>query len=209
MGTRADYISASDKIGPEPLATNFSEPGVYLSQDADDEALVGRSLSGDAGAFETLVTRHQRALYTVACRMLGSREEARDAVQCALIKAYEHLGSFDPRHRFFSWIYRIVVNECLNLLRARRPVDELSPAIAARGTPFDVAVNGERARQVQAALLRLSPDARAVVVMRHYGELSYDEIGEALGVPSKTVKSRLYDARQRLGEMLLGWRGRS
>ena len=182
---------------------------MYLIQDAEDEALVSRSLAGDAGAFEALVSRHQRALYTVACRMLGNREEARDAVQSAFIKAYEHLGSFDPRHRFFSWIYRIVVNECLNLLRARRPIDELSPALAAQGTPFDVAADGQRARQVQAALLKLSPDARAVVVMRHYGELSYDEIGVALGVPSKTVKSRLYDARQRLGEMLLGWRARS
>jgi RNA polymerase sigma-70 factor (ECF subfamily) len=180
-----------------------------LIQDEDDEGLVKRSLSGDGSAFEALVVRHQRALFTVACRMLGSREEARDAVQSALIKAYEHLGSFDPRYRFFSWIYRIVVNECLNLLRARRPVGELSPVIAAHGTPYDTVAKGERARQVQAALLQLSPDARAVVVMRHYGELSYDEIADALGVPAKTVKSRLYDARQRLGEMLLGWRARS
>lgn len=179
---------------------------MYLIEDAGDEGLVQRSLSGDSEAFEMLVRRHQRAMYTVACRMLGSREEARDAVQSAFINAYQHLGSFDPRRRFFSWIYRIVVNECLNLLRARRPVDELSPDIAARGTPFDTAADAERARQVQAALLRLSPDARAVVVMRHYGELSYDEIAQALGVPSTTVKSRLYDARQRLGEMLLGWR---
>jgi RNA polymerase sigma-70 factor (ECF subfamily) len=178
---------------------------VYLNQDAEDSALVRRALDGDAGAFETLVTRHQRALYTVACRMLGNRDEARDAIQGALVKAYEHLGSFDPRHRFFSWIYRIVVNECLNLLRARRPADDLSPALAAGDTPFDVAANGERARQVQQALLRLTPDARAVIVMRHFGDLSYDEIAAALNLPSKTVKSRLYAARQRLGELLLGW----
>jgi RNA polymerase sigma-70 factor, ECF subfamily len=182
---------------------------VYLKQDADDPMLVSRALEGDADAFETLVTRHQRALYTVACRMLGNRDEAQDALQAALVKVYEHLASFDPRHRFFSWTYRIVVNECLNILRARRPVDELTPALAAAGTPFDVAADGERARQVQTALLRLTPDARAVIVMRHYGDLSYDEIADALGVPSKTVKSRLYAARQRLGEMLLGWRAGS
>ena len=166
---------------------------------------MSRALDGDGGAFETLITRHQRALYTVACRMLGNRDEARDALQAALVRAYQHLESFDPRHRFFSWIYRIVVNECLNLLRARRPVQELGPELAARDTPFDAAANGERARQVQQALLRLTPDARAVIVMRHYGELSYDEIAAALNVPSKTVKSRLYAARQRLGELLLGW----
>lgn len=180
-----------------------------MNQDADDRALVSRALEGDTGAFEALVTRHQRALYTVACRMLGNRDEARDAVQGALVKAYEHLGSFDPRHRFFSWIYRIVVNECLNLLRARRPVDDLSPTLAARDTPFEVAANGERARQVQEALSSLTPEARAVIVMRHFGELSYQEIAAALSVPSKTVKSRLYAARQRLGELLLEWKAES
>ena len=81
----------------------------------------------------------------------------------------------------------------------------VSPVLAARDTPFDAAESGERARQVQQALLRLTPEARAVIVMRHYGELSYEEIAAALNVPSKTVKSRLYAARQRLGEMLLGW----
>ena len=93
--------------------------------------------------------------------------------------------------------------------RIRRPVDDLSPALASRETPFEVAANGERARQVQQALLKLTPDARAVIVMRHYGDLSYDEIAAALDVPSKTVKSRLYAARQRLGEMLLGWKAES
>lgn len=189
--------------------TNFPGPLVYLLQDADDAALVGRSLSGDSTAFETLVGRHQRALYRVSCRMLGNREDAADALQGALIKAYEHLASFDPRHRFFSWIYRIVVNECLNMLRARRPEDALTPALMAAGTPFDTAADAERAQQVQHALMQLTTDARTVIVLRHYGELSYDEIAETLGVPSKTVKSRLHTARQKLGEHLLGWRASS
>lgn len=178
---------------------------MYLQQDAEDATLVSRSLNGDAGAFEALVGRHQRAMYTVACRMLGNRDDARDAVQSAFIKVYQHLSTFDSRHRFFSWTYRIVVNECLNMLRSRRPEDALSPAIAAVGTPFDSAAAQQRATQVQRALLQLPPDARAVVLLRHFGELSYDEIGEALGVPAKTVKSRLHSARQKLGEMLLGW----
>jgi RNA polymerase sigma-70 factor (ECF subfamily) len=178
---------------------------VYLVQDADDAALVRRSLSGDAAAFETLVTRHQRPLYTVACRMLGNRDDAADALQGALIKAYEHLDSFDPKHRFFSWIYRIVVNECLNMLRARRPEDVLTPALAAVGTPFDTAAASQKATQVQQALMHLTTDARTVIVLRHFGDLSY-EIAETLGVPAKTVKSRLHSARQKLGEQLLGWR---
>jgi RNA polymerase sigma-70 factor, ECF subfamily len=182
---------------------------VYLLQDADDAALVSRSIAGDATAFEALVARHQRSLYTVAFRMLGNKEDAADALQGALIKSYEHLDSFDPRHRFFSWIYRIVVNECLNMLRARRPEDVLNPALAAVGTPYDTAAASQRATQVQKALMQLTTDARTVIVLRHFGDLSYDEIAETLGVPSKTVKSRLHSARQKLGEQLLGWRPRS
>ena len=105
---------------------------VYLLQDADDAALVSRSLAGDATAFETLVSRHQRALFTVAIECLATRGCRR----CVAERADQGLrtpASFDPRHRFFSWIYRIVVNECLNMLRARRPEDVLNPALAAVG----------------------------------------------------------------------------
>jgi RNA polymerase sigma-70 factor (ECF subfamily) len=179
---------------------------VYFSQDAEDAALVARTLEGDAGAFEALVKRYERVLYTVAFRMLGNQDDARDATQTTFVRAYERLATFNPDHRFFSWIYRIVMNECLNLLRARRPEEELTPAFAAAGNPFETAASQERRAQVQAALLRLSPDHRAVVVLRHFAGLSYDEMAAALGVPSKTVKSRLHTARQRLGELLLGWR---
>ena len=179
---------------------------MYLPKDADDAAAVRRVLAGETAAFETLIARHQRALYTLACRMLGNRDDARDAVQSALVKAYEHLASFDSRYRFFSWMYRIVVNECLNMQRARRPEDALSPTLSTPGTPFDEAAAGQRSAQVRKALLQLTDDARAVIVLRHFGELSYDEIGEALGVPARTVKSRLHSARQKLGEHLLGWR---
>jgi RNA polymerase sigma-70 factor (ECF subfamily) len=179
---------------------------VYLSQDVDDAGLVQRTLGGETAAFELLIARHQRGVFTVAHRMLGNSEDARDAVQTSLIKAYQHLSTFDTQQRFFSWLYRIVVNECLNMLRARRPEDALTPALAAVGGPFDAAVARERTTQVQAALGQLSPDYRAVIVLRHFGDLSYDEMSDALGVPVKTVKSRLHTARQRLGELLLGWR---
>ena len=127
-------------------------------------------------------------------------------MQTAFIKAYQGLASFKPEHRFFSWMYRIVMNECLNLIRDRRPEEELSPALAVAGSPFETTASHERRAQVQAAILQLSPDYRAVVVLRHFAGLSYDEMAAALGVPSKTIKSRLHTARQRLGERLLGWR---
>jgi RNA polymerase sigma-70 factor, ECF subfamily len=191
---------------PETFPTNFLTAPVYFSQDAEDAALVARSLDGDTAAFEVLVERYQRVLYTVAYRMLGNPDDARDAIQTVFVKAYERLATFDASHRFFSWIYRIAINECLNLIRDRRPEEELTPAFAAAGRPFEAAASHQRRAQVQAALLQLSPDYRAVIVLRHFAGLSYDEMAAALGVPAKTIKSRLHTARQRLGELLLGWR---
>jgi RNA polymerase sigma-70 factor (ECF subfamily) len=180
---------------------------VYLSQDADDAALVERSLGGDQRAFECLVERHQRALFTVAARMLGSRDDAADATQNAFVRVYQHLGSYDPRHRFYSWIYRILVNECLNVLRGRRNSNEPAETqIDLAAGPLEALQASERREHVQRALLSLPPELRAVIVLRHYAGLSYEEIGEAVGgLPVKTVKSRLYAARQRLGQLLFGW----
>jgi RNA polymerase sigma-70 factor (ECF subfamily) len=103
-------------------------------------------------------------------------------------------------------MYRILVNECLNLNRARRPEEALDRDTAGGGTPFDTTLEIERREQIQMALLRLSPEYRTVVVLRHFAGQSYGEIADALAIPEKTVKSRLYSARQRLGELLLGWK---
>jgi len=168
-----------------------------------DEALVARCLRGEVEAFEPLVVRYQRVLYNTAYRMLGDREDARDVAQGALVKAYSKLASFDPRYRFFSWIYRIVVNEALNTRSRRRPAAPLLLDLPTDGADVEDAVaSRERSDSIQAALLRLSSDDREVIVLRHFAELSYAEIGETLGVPEKTVKSRLHEARQRLGRIL-------
>ena len=172
--------------------------------DTDDAAVVERCLGGDHASYEVIVLRYQRPLFNVALRMLGNAEDARDATQTAFLKAYQHLGTYDPSQRFFSWIYRILKNECLNVLRARRPTEPVSLGVAAGNAADPVEVQ-ERHRTIQAALLALSVEYREVVVLRHFTELSYDEIAAALGIPAKTVKSRLYTARQQLGEMLAAW----
>jgi RNA polymerase sigma-70 factor (ECF subfamily) len=145
-------------------------------------------------------------MYTVAMRMLGNAENARDATQDAFIKAYHGLPGFDSKYRFYSWMYRIVVNECLNAIRSRPPLDPLDAAIAGLDSPFETTLADERHEQIAAALRRLTPEYRSVVVLRHFAGQSYGEIATALGIPEKTVKSRLYTARQILGEMLLGWK---
>jgi RNA polymerase sigma-70 factor (ECF subfamily) len=178
-------------------------------QESDDAVLVARSAGGDTGAFETLVERHHRVLFSVAVRMLGDYADASDATQAAFLKAYEKLGTFDPRFRFFSWIYRILLNECLNARRDRRPYEALTSHVAEGGGPLDAMEADERRRQVQRALLALPIDYRKVIVLRHFGGLPYDDIAAALGVPVKTVKSRLYSARQRLLDLLTAERAQT
>jgi len=173
-----------------------------VNGDPDDADLVSRCLGGDVQAFEPLVLRYQRVLFNVAWRMLGDREEARDVVQGAFVKAWEKLGTFDPRYRFFSWIYRIVVNESLNARGRRPPLQPLEADLPSPGGPEVELRDRERSDCVQAALRRLSGDDREVIVLRHFADLSYAEIGEALGLAEKTVKSRLHEARRRLGRAL-------
>lgn len=177
-----------------------------VSGDEDDARLVRQSLAGETEAFGLLVERYQHVMYKVALRMVGNPEDARDITQDAFVKAYGQLAKFDPSYRFFSWLYRIVINECLNMIRARHPQEPLGITATAAGNPFESVLARQRLDQIEAAMLQLPPDYRAVVVLRHFAEQSYAEISAVLEIPEKTVKSRLYSARQLLGEMLLGWR---
>ena len=174
-----------------------------MAEPEDDSVWVARCLRGDAGAFEPIVRRYQRPLFSVAHRMLGNYDDALDVTQNAFIRAFEGLDGYDPNRRFFSWIYRIVVNECLNARRARKPVEPLTEQLPdPENSPLDDVEALERSASIDAALVRLSEDHRLVVVLRHFADLSYAEMSEALGVPEKTVKSRLFEARHRLGELL-------
>jgi len=185
-----------------PSAANFSPAAVYIDRDADDRALVARCLAGDQRAFEGIVDRYQRVLFTVAVRTVGDYGEAQDATQNAFVKAYFKLATFDATQRFFGWIYRILVNECLNARRTRRTLEPLTAELAGAASPADLMEAADRRHRVQAAILALAPVYREAIVLRHFAELSYEEIADALGVPTKTVKSRLYTARQQLAGML-------
>ncbi len=171
----------------------------------DDETLVRKCLDGDTEAFGELVGRYERPLFNVALRMLRDREEARDVTQSAFVKAWQHLDQFDRSRRFFSWLYRIAVNEALNRATRRRPAGPIDERLADRGSsPDESAERNERALLVERAVSQLSDAYREVIVLRHWLDLSYEEIAEALHVPAKTVKSRLFSARVRLGENLAG-----
>lgn len=190
-------------MSPQPHATDqpFQHSPVFGSR--SDLDLVRDCLAGDPTGFDALVLRYQRVLYNVALRMLDDPDDALDAVQSAFVKAYERLHSFDPGRRFFSWLYRIAVNEALSLRQQRRPRERLSEEFPAPGRDAaQQTADHELERLVQDALQELTPVRRDVVVLRHFAGLSYREISELLDIPEKTVKSRLFDARRRLADLL-------
>lgn len=171
--------------------------------EGDDIRLVEECLRGDRRAFEAFVDRYQRPLYNAAYRILGSADDAEEATQAAFIKAFEALGSFRKGTKFFSWLYRIAINESLNMRQARRhhePVDEES--LSRHETPETIYRQKELEGTIQEALNALPDDYRVVIVLRHYQDLSYDEIAAVLEIPAKTVKSRLFSARQQLRALL-------
>lgn len=174
---------------------------------SDDLALVERCRAGDRAALTELVNRYQKPIYNAAYRVLGNIEDARDVTQIVFMKAFEQLHGFDEKYKFFSWIYRIAVNESLNLLRRNRreqPVD--GPAgDGDHSDPAFLADEAELGAQVQRALLKMKAEDRVVLTLRHFGDCSYCEIATITGVPEKTVKSRLFAARQRLRELLQAW----
>ncbi len=188
--------------GP-PIPTNFSPPGWYLTMQPDDETLVADCLRGNGVAFEILVGRYEKLVYNVARRMVGQVEDARDIAQTVFLKVFENLKGFDRRYRFRSWITRITINESINHLGARKgaePLDERWPS-AERG-PGEIVSGAERSRAVDVAVRGLQLDYRVVIVLRHFLEYSYREMATILEIPEKTVKSRLFTARQLLKDAL-------
>jgi RNA polymerase sigma-70 factor (ECF subfamily) len=187
----------------------------------DDRDLVARAQAGDTRAFEELVRRHQRWVFTLAFRMVGDGAEAEDLAQEVFLKAYRGLGGFRGAARFSTWLHSIASHHCLNALetRSRQPLyhrererpgepggDDPPPRLerVPNGRPRADAVleRRDRARLVQAALARLSPDHRLIVVLRDIQEMSYEAIAESLGIELGTVRSRLHRARMELKDLL-------
>ena len=179
--------------------------GVIVDNDVD-QALVERYRNGDREAFTEIVIRYQRPIYNAAFWILRSAEDAKDVAQNVFMKVAERLDEFDPRHRFFSWIYRITVNESLNVLRRNGHEEALDDEVdlpgAASANPESQASDAEQSRRIQRALMGMSTNDRTVIVLRHFSECSYEEIANILNLDEKTVKSRLFEARHRLRKLL-------
>jgi len=171
-----------------------------------DETLVERCRQGDRAALAALMGRYQRAIYNAAYRVLGNGEDAADVAQSVFLKVAERLDEFDAQRRFFSWIYRIAINEALNVLRRNGHEEPLEGEDELAGAesldPERIALAAQLAGRVQLALMSMRFDERIVITLRHFSGCSYGEIATILELQEKTVKSRLFEARQHLRTLL-------
>lgn len=173
--------------------------------DPTDRDLAIRARRGEAEAFGELVRRYQTSVFNVCYRLLGERREAEDLAQEAFVRAFQRLDSFDAERPFGPWMRRVAANLCLNRLQLdappAAPLDEERDEDTA-STPEAAQEQTERAELVRAALLGLPVHYRAVIELRHFQELSYDEIATALHLRLSDVKSHLFRARKMLAERL-------
>jgi RNA polymerase sigma-70 factor (ECF subfamily) len=169
----------------------------------DDTTLIERCRSGDRKAFEALLLEYEKPVFNAAYRMLNSRDDAQDVTQTVFLKVFENFDKYDPSRRFFSWIYRITLNESINWLGKTNRLTPLETETADEGKGPDEQFDSDQAsRSVQAALMTIKSDYRSVVVLKHFLGCSYTEISQVLDIPEKKVKSRLYSARQQLKDAL-------
>ncbi len=178
--------------------------------------IILRVRAGDTDAFEALVLEHQNKVYSLALRMVGNEEDARDMAQEAFIRAFNSLASFRGESKFSVWLYRLTSNICIDFLRGRAkrrtvslnwededgeegeleiPDERFSPEARLERT--------ELRESVRRGLDSLSPEYREILLLREINGLSYDEISRALNLEEGTVKSRIFRARKKLSEFLI------
>ena len=176
----------------------------------DDAQLVAAAQQGDRDAFGTLVERYQDRVYNTLLRVLGSRDDALDVVQEALVQAYVKLDSFRGEAKFYTWLYRIAMNLALSKRRRRRStvsIEEIrervgEEPVSNQPSPESGLIGQEQAATVQRALTALGDEHCQILVLREMENYSYEEIVKILKLPLGTVRSRLFRARSELKEKL-------
>jgi RNA polymerase sigma-70 factor (ECF subfamily) len=171
-----------------------------------DEELMAQAADGDPNAFATLVERHHRSAMNVAYRFLGDATLAEDVVQEAFLKILSGAGRYRPSARFSTYLYNVVWHLCVDVYRKRRP--QSLEALPAQQDPAEGAessvLSDERARLVQAAIRELPVRQRMALVLKHYENLSYEQVARALGCSAGAVESLLVRARRELRARLQG-----
>ena len=182
-----------------------------------EREIIEKVVAGDTEAFEALVLEHQNKVYSLALRMVGNEEDARDMAQEAFIRAFKSLAGFRGDSKFSVWIYRLTSNICIDFLRSRAKKRTVSMTWSDEEggeageleipdetwSPAERLERSETRESVRRGLDSLSPQYREILLLREINGLSYDEISEALGIEPGTVKSRIFRARKKLCDFLL------
>ena len=210
--------SVSDHTEPADATADHSGPRDAGPQGAgphearpEDMLLTIRAAEGDEEAFAVLIRRHAPPLIRLATGLLGSRPEAEDAVQDAFISAWRKLPEFRGGASFGTWVYRIVTNRCLNILRSRRPQESLDavpePAAPAHTVaPDRIAESRAAVGDLRKALSGLSAEQRACWILREWDGRSYEFIADTVGITQQAVRARVFRARRHLTHVLGAWR---
>lgn len=195
--------AAAPPTRPDPPGSGGPDP-----DELDESTLVVRAQEGDVRAFETLARRHQAALYRLAVRVMGDPGEAEDALQEALIDAWRRIAKFRGDSAFSTWMYRVVTNRCIGMLRRRRPVpvDQVEDVIASPDSPERTAEIDASMAALGQALQGLRDDVRICWVLRELEGLGYTEIAEITGASEDAVRGRIHRARVQLAEVMRPWR---
>ena len=183
----------------------------------DETILIQKSQRGDMDAFEQLLLRYEKKVYTIAYKYMGNAEDASDLAQEALIKAYQSIGTFRGESSFGTWIGRITANKCLDELRKRKKLQTTSldeeleleegsvqkEIVSERDTPAQHTIRQETVHYVQQKLQQMKEEYRMVLVLRELEGHSYEDIADMLNCSLGTVKSRISRARNYLKELVL------
>ena len=169
----------------------------------DDNNLVKECLNGDRNSFEEIVEKYYKTIFRLSFRITRNHDNAEEITQSAFVKAYENLNSYDSKYKFFSWLYRITVNEAINFSKRENRTTEFNEQIFTNeGDPDKIYEEMELKKKVREAIMQLDLLYRLPIVLKHLFDYSYKELSYVLDVPEKTVKSRLFTGRQLLKEIL-------
>jgi len=176
---------------------------VYLQLANEDFILVRDCLSGNGRSYEIIVEKYHKIIFRLANKFVRDFDDAEEITQAVFVKAYEKLDEYNPKYKFFSWLYRITVNEAINFEKRRKNVEEISENLrSVNDDPEKIYDNNELSDMITDALMELDMLYRLPVVLKHFLDYSYKELSYLLGVHEKTVKSRLFTGRQLLKDIL-------
>ncbi|MCT4611912.1 MAG: sigma-70 family RNA polymerase sigma factor [Clostridia bacterium] len=181
-----------------------------------ERSLIEDAICGNINAFEGLVFRYESKIYNIAYRMFNNHEDANDMAQEALIKIYKNLSKFNFESQFSTWVYRVVVNTCLDEIRKRKNKKEVSmdkeietaeskamrEFESAVKSPEEQAIENETIKEVRECIDELKPEFKSIIVLRDINGFSYTEIAGVLEIKEGTVKSRIARARENLKKIM-------